>query len=59
MEKKRVLAVNGTLIFKWYEYMIPIQEVLWRCHFRKDLQKRWQKFWAAIPNNGSTGNQGF
>jgi len=24
----RVLAINGTLVFKWYEYRIPIGEVL-------------------------------
>ena len=32
----RVLAVNGTLIFKWYEYTIPIQEVL-KCAPAKPL----------------------
>lgn len=24
-----------------------IDDCLWRYHFRKDLQKRWQNFWAA------------
>lgn len=34
-----------------------IDDCLWRYHFRKDLQKRWQKFWATSLNNGFTDNQ--
>lgn len=38
-----------------------IDDCLWRYHFRKDLQKRWQNFWVRATNrgNGSAGNQGF
>ena len=60
----RVLATNGTLVFKWYEYRIPLSEVL-KCAPCKPLfgnrrpgmsKTHWLVFFKGNQNQEKGGN---